>query len=123
MEKIDEQLNNLFKVEVPTGVHQSVMRKVNYQKMKPVFFVAFALLLFNFLVIAWHIDAKLIDAEFLDMTQDFLEVFNFNFSFISTIWASFFEIISPALFLSATLSFAGAIYIGKKITVYQFSRI
>ena len=123
MEKIDEQLNNLKMIEIPIHLHQSVMRKVNYQKIKPVLFVAFALLLFNFLVIAWHINAKLIDAEFLDMTQDFFEVFHFNISFVSTMWVSFFEIISPTLALSAILSLVGAIYIGKKITVYQFSRI
>src|ERR1035437_4767192 len=118
MEKIDEHLNNLNMVEIPVHLHQSVMRQVNYKKIKPVLFVAFALLLFNFLVIAWHINAKLIDAEFLDMTKDFFEVFSFNFSFISTMWGSFFEIISPTLALSAILSLAGVVYIGKKITVY-----
>jgi hypothetical protein len=123
MEKIDEQLNNLSVVEVPTLVHQSVMRKVNYQKIKPALFIAFALLVFNFLVIAWHINAKLIDAEFADMTQDFFEVFNFNFSFIGTVWVSFFEIISPMLFLSAVLSLIGAIYTGKKISFYQFGKL
>ena|ERR1035437_1431624 len=118
MEKIDEHLNNLNMVEIPIHLHQSVMRKVNYQKIKPVLFVAFALLLFNFLVIAWHINAKLIDAEFLDMTQDFFEVFHFNVSFISTMWVSFFEIISPMLALSAILSLIGAIYTGKQISFY-----
>ena len=121
MEKIDEQLNSLRMVEVPVGMHQSILRKINYQKIKPVLFVAFALLLFNFLVIAWHINAKLIDAEFLDMTQDFFEVFKFNFSFVSTMWGSFFEIISPTLALSAILSLIGAIYTGKQISFYKFN--
>jgi hypothetical protein len=123
MEKIDEQLNNLFMAEVPIGMHQFVMRKVNYQKIKPVLFVSFVLLAFNFLIIAWHINAKLIDAEFIDMTQDFFEVFHFNFSFISTMWVSFFEIISPTLALSAILSLVGAIYTGKEISFYQFGKI
>lgn len=123
MEKIDEQLNNLSLVKVPAGMHQFVMQKINHQKTRPIFLVAFIILVFNFLVIAWHINAKLINAEFIDMAQDFFEVFSFNFSFINTVLGSFFEIISPTLFLSATLSLAGAIYIGKKITVYQFSRI
>ncbi len=123
MEKIDEQLNNLSAMEVPQGFHHSVMRKINYKRLKPALFIAFVLLAFNFLAIAWHINAKLIDAEFFDMTQDFFEVFNFNFSFISTILGNFFEIISPALVLSAVLSLAGAIYTGKKIAAYQFSKI
>jgi hypothetical protein len=123
MEKIDEQLNNLSLVEVPIGVHHSVMRKVHYQKIKPVLLVAFCLLVFNFLAIAWHINMKLIDADFLDMTRDFLDVFSFNLSFIDMILGSFFEIISPALVLSAVLSFAGAIYLGKKINIYQFGEI
>ena len=123
MEKIDEQLNSLSLIEIPVGMHQSVMRRVNYQKIKPVLFIVFTLLAFSFLATTWYINVKLVDAEFVDMAQDFFNVFNFNFAFIDTIWGSFFEIISPTLFLSAILSLAGAIYIGKKITVYQFSRI
>ncbi len=120
MEKIDEQLNNISSVNIPIGMHQSVMRKVIYQSIKPVLFVAFILLAFNFLIIAWRIDTKLVHAEFADMAQDFFEVFSFNFSFINTIFGSFFEIISPMLVLSAVLSLAGAIYVGKKISLYQF---
>jgi hypothetical protein len=123
MDKIDEQLNSLYLAEIPVGMHQSVMRRVNYQKIKPMLFTAFALLAFSFIAIIWQINTQLINAEFTDMAQDFFNVFNFNFAFIDTIWGSFFEIISPTLFLSAILSLAGAIYIGKKITVYQFSRI
>ena len=122
MEKIDEQLNNLsFFLEIPVGVHQSVMQKIHYQKIKIVFFVIFALLSCNFLILAWHINAKLIDAEFIDMVQDFFDVFNLSFSFIGTIFTSFFEIISPALFLSALLSLVGVIYTGKQISFYKFS--
>jgi hypothetical protein len=123
MEKIDEQLNNLSIVEIPIGVHQSVMRKVHYHKLRPALFVGFVLLTLNFLIIAWHINAKLIDAEFLDMAQDLFEVFKFDFSFVGAVWGSFFEIISPTLALSAVLSLVGAIYIGKKIASYQFNFI
>jgi len=119
MEKIDEKLKTLSVVEIPLGMHQSVMRKINYQKIKPVLLVTLTLLVLNFLVIAWHINAKLVDAEFTDMVQDFFEVFSFNFSFINTILLSFFEIISPMLVLSAILSLAGAIYTGKKINSYR----
>ena len=123
MEEIDKKLNNLSFVEVPFGLHQSVMRKVSYLKNKPVFFVAFVLFAFNFLLIAWHINAKLVDADFVTMTRDFLDVFDFNFSFVSTVFVSFFEIISPILILSAIFSFTGVVYIGKRINFYQFSGI
>jgi len=123
MEKIDEQLNSISFVEVPTGMHQFVMQKVNYKKFQPVLFVTFILLALNFIVIVWHINAKLIDAEFTDMMQDFLEIFSFNFSFINTVFVSFFEIISPLLVVSAILSLVGAIYTGKKINFYHFVQI
>ncbi len=118
MEKIDEQLNNLATVEIPEGFHQSVMRRAYIQNLRPVFFVILTLLMLNFLVIVWHINAKLIDAEFADMVGDFLGVFNFNFSFISVVLNSFFEIVSPLLILSGLLSLIGAIYTGRKINFY-----
>jgi hypothetical protein len=123
MEKIDEQLNNISLVEVPVGMHQFVMRRINYKKLQPVLFVAFALLALNFIVIVWHINAKLIDVEFTDMVQDFFEVFSFNFSFINTVLVSFFEIVSPLIVVSAILSLVGTIYAGKKINFYHFSQI
>ena len=116
MENIDKKLNNLFSVKIPTGLHQSIMLRVNYQKIKPMLFIAFGILVFNFLLITWHINAKLIDADFLDMIQDFFGVFNFSFSFVGTITEKFFEIISPALFLSAFLSLVGSVYFAKKIS-------
>lgn len=121
MEKIDEQLNNLALIDVPVGLHHSVMSKINYQKIKLVLLFTFAFLTLNFIVVAWRINTKLIEAEFLDMTQDFLEVFSFNISFINTMFQNFFEIISPALFLSTVLSLVGAMYTIKKITFYQFN--
>ena len=51
LEKIDKQLNNTSLVEVPVGMHQFVMRRVNYKKLQPVIFVAFALLAINFIII------------------------------------------------------------------------
>ncbi len=122
MEKIDEQLNNISQVEVPIGMHQFVMRKINYKKLQPVLFVAFALLALNFIVIVWHINARLIDVEFSDMVQDIFQIFSFNFSFINTVFVSFFEIISPLLVVSAMLSMIGTIYTGKKISFYHFSQ-
>jgi hypothetical protein len=121
MEKIDEQLNNLSLIEIPVGMHQSVMRRVNYQRIKPVLFIAFTLLAFSFLATTWYINVKLVDAEFVDMAQDFLEVFSFNFSFANTMLVSFFDIISPVVFSYAILSLAGAAYLGKKISFYSFA--
>jgi len=122
MEKIDEKLNSIPSVEIPIGLHQFVMRKINYQKIKPVLIFSFVVLALNFIVVAWHINAKLIDAEFLDMTQDFFEVFNFNLSFITTILQNFFEIISPVLVFSAALSLVGAIYTARKLNLYRLMR-
>ena len=123
MDKIDEQLNSILQVEVPMGMHQSVMRRINYKKLQPIFFATFTLLALNLVVILWHINSKLIDAEFTDMMKDFFEVFSFNFSFIKTFLESFFEIISPLLVVSAVLSMIGVIYTGKKINFYYFSNI
>ena len=123
MEKIDEQLHSLREMEIPHGMHQSIMRKVNYKKLQPVFFVTFALLVLNFIVIVWHINARLIHLEFADMVQDFFEVFSFNFSFVKIVLLSFFEIISPLLVSSAVLSLVGALYTGKKMNSYHFSKI
>jgi len=122
MDKIDEQLNNISFTEVPTGVHQFVMRKIHYKKLQPVLYVTFTLLILNFLFIIWHINAKLIDAEFTDMIKDFLEVFSFNLAFINMVLVSFFEIISPLLIVSVVLSLVGAIYTGKKINFYYFAK-
>ena len=120
MEKIDEQLNNISLVEVPVGIHSFVMQKVNQKKLQPVFFAVFVILALNFIVIGWHINAKLIDAEFVDMMQDLLEVFSFNFSFLKIAILSFFEIVSPLLVISLLLSLTGTIFSGKRIN-FSFS--
>ncbi len=122
MEKIDEQLNNLSTMEIPVGIHQSVMRRINYIRFRSMFFVVFGLLALSFLVIVWYINTSLVDAEFTDMIRDFFEVFSFNFSFVNITLTSFFEIISPTLILSAFLSLVGTIYIGKKISLYKLIR-
>ena len=123
MEKIDEQLNNMPLIEVPVGMHHFVMQKINNKKIQPFILVTFLLLVLNFIIILWHINTKLIDAEFTDMMRDFLDIFSFNFSFIQIFLLNFFEIISPLLIISLTLSFVGIIYTGRKINFYQFSKI
>lgn len=115
MEKIDEQLNSLSLTEVPIGTHQFIMHKVNYQRIKPMLFSILAILAFNFLLTAWHINSKLVDAEFSDMMYDFFDGFVLSFSFISTILESFFEIISPIIFVSFLLNLIGIIYMANKI--------
>lgn len=118
--KIEEQLNNLPFLEVPSEVHQSTMRKIDYSRFKPILFTAFILLVINFIIIAWHIDSKLVEAEFSDMVQDFFQGFEMNFSFIDTILRNFFEIISPAVFFSGFLSLMGVAYLGNKIIKLQY---
>ncbi len=120
MEKIDEQLKNISSVEIPTGTHHSIMRNINYRQMWPMFIFVFLLLVLNFLIIMWHINSKLIDAEFSDMAGDFFTGLDLSFDFIEAVLGSFFEIISPALVLSALVSLVGAIYVGKKIKFAQF---
>ena len=120
MEKIEEQLNSLPFEETPTGVHQYIMRRVNYKRLKPMFFTVFILLALNFIIITMHINNKLIDAEFNAMMSDFFEDFILSFNFISTIIGSFFEIISPAIVLSLALNLGGAIYIGNKIRILKY---
>jgi hypothetical protein len=125
-QKIDEQLNNLAVVRIPAELHQSVMLRVGYGKIKPALFVVFVLFAVNFLIIVLRINAKLIDADFLDMIKDLLDVFNFNFSFISTITSSFFEIVSPSLVLYALLCFAGSVYLAIKMgsmSSFKFNKI
>lgn len=122
MDKIDEQLNNLLSKELPSEIHELVMQKVKFRKIRPVLFTVFAVLVFSFITSAWYINVKLIDAEFMDMAQDFLDVFSFNFSFISIMLANFLEIISPLLFSYTVLSFIGVLYIVKQINFYKFSR-
>jgi hypothetical protein len=114
MEKIEEKLNNLYISEMPMHLHSSIMKKVNYKKAKPFVLVVLCLLVLNFIVIAWHINTKLIDAEFGVMMNDLFADFDLSFSFANTVLTSFFEIISPALVVSLALSFFGTIYIIRK---------
>jgi len=123
MEKIDEQLKNISFVDVPVSVHQSIMKKVTSCRMQPFFIAVFCFLSVVFFMIAWHINTKLIEAEFSDMLADLLSDFNMSFYLFSTIVKSFFEIISPVYVLSLIFSFAGAVYLAKKIIHTQFQRI
>jgi len=119
MEKIDEQLNNLSVIDIPNGMHQDIMRSVNYQKVNPTILVAFFLLVLNFLMMAWHINTRLIDADFLNMARDVFNVFDFNIASIGTIISSFFEVVPLSITISAVLSLAGAIYLLTKINIYN----
>ncbi|SRR5258708_1352425 len=125
MEDIDKQLHNLSSYDLPVGVHKAVMLRAYYKKLQPIFAVVFALLALSFLSVIWYIYEELIDAQFTDMVKDFFEVFSFNFSFVNIVFTSFFDIVSPALVLSAVLSLAGTIYTGRKMrshSSYYFVR-
>lgn len=120
MEKIDEQLNNLRMSEVPIGIHQFVMHKVNYRRIRPALFSAFILLTVNFVIMALHIDTKLVEAEFSAMMTDLFGTFDMSFYFMNTIIGSFFEIIPPVIVFSFLLNLIGTIYIGNKIRKSEF---
>ena len=123
MEKIDEQLKNMAELGIPIEVHQSVMRAVKYRSLRPIFLIGFFLLVFAFVLSAWHINVKLLDAEFGDMMRDFFGSFELSFDFIGAVFGSFFEIVSPALFLSGVFSLFGLLYLGRKIKTYEFGKI
>ncbi len=120
MEKIDEQLNKLMLVEIPIGMHQSIMHKVNYKRVRPALFTIFSILAFNLIIITWHINSKLVDAEFGSMMQDFFASFRLSFYFISTVAGSFFEIISLSTFMLLVINLLGVIYIGNKIRISKY---
>ena len=122
MEKIDEQLKNIALAEFPAEMHQSIMRAVDYRRIRPVLLVGFFLLASIFVLTAWHINIKLVNAEFSDMMKDFFGSFELSFYFVGTVLGSFFEIISPTLVLSGILSLVGTIYLGKKIKTFEFSK-
>jgi len=121
MEQIEKHLKNLSLIETPVSIHQSVMRKINYKRVQPVLLTALCLLVFNFVLIVWRINTKLVEAEFIDMINDFFEVLSFNSLFVSTVLNSFFEIVSLQLTLSVFVSLTGAIYVGRKMSIYKFA--
>ncbi len=122
MENIEKQLNTIKKVEMPFGVHQSIMKRVNYRRFRPILLVSFILLFINFVLLAWHINTRIIDAELVDMMQDLFASFSMDMNFFNTIFSSFFEVVPFELFISAVISFVGIAYLVKKITTHEFSK-
>ena len=122
MENIEKQLNTIKKVEMPFGVHQSIMKRVNYRRFRPISLVSFILLFINFVLLAWHINTRIIDAELVDMMQDLFASFSMDMNFFNTIFSSFFEVVPFELFISAVISFVGIAYLVKKITTHEFSK-
>jgi hypothetical protein len=96
-------------------MHQSIMHKINYKRIKPILFSVLGLLVLNFLITAWHINNKLVNAEFGTMMNDFFATFDLSFYFVGTIIGSFFEIVSPTIFITLLINLVGVIYVGKKI--------
>jgi hypothetical protein len=123
MEKIEEQLQTLPHIEVPRTMHTSVMKKINYHHFRTVILLGFCLLTLSFIIFALRINSRLVDAEFADAMNDFINAFDPSFSFFSAVLGSFFEIVSPALVIGLLVSFTGACYLGKKITFYQWMKL
>lgn len=122
MENIEEKLKTIEKVEMPFGIHQSVMRKVNYYNLRPILLFSLTLLTINFIFLVWHINTKIIDAELVDMMQDLFASFSMDINFFNVIFKSFFEVVPLELFTCAIVSFVGVTYLAKKITTYEFSK-
>ncbi len=120
MEKIDQQLNNLKNVEFPIHSHRLIMRKINYEKTKPFFFIVLSLLVVNFVLVTWHINSKLVEAEFSDIFYDFINNFALSYAFINPFVQNFFEVISPVVCVSFLLNLLGIIYVCKKIFASSF---
>lgn len=114
MDDLDEKLKSLTEVNLPVGVHHTVMRAVNFKKMQPFLFFLLSLLVLNFALIAFHVNTKLVDAEWGDMVTDLFAGFDLSLSFFEMITSSFFEVVSPMLALSLVSSFVGFVFITKK---------
>lgn len=112
MDYLDKKLKDLDDAEMPAGLHQSIMRNVNYKKVLPLILIPFMILALNFIIVTWHIDLKLVDAEWKDMVLDLWEGFDFTMDFFTTIVESFLEIIPLPVFILFVFSFLGTIYTG-----------
>jgi hypothetical protein len=114
MDDLDEKLKSLTEVNLPVGVHHTVMRAVHFKKMQPFLWFLLSLLVLNFVLLAFHLNNKLVDAEWLDMATDLFAGFDLSLSFFEMITSSFFEVVSPMLALSLASSFVGFVFITKK---------
>jgi hypothetical protein len=112
MDNLDKKLKDLNEIEMPSGLHQSIMRNVNYKKVLPLILIPFMILALNFIVVSWHIDLRLVDAEWKDMLLDLWEGFDFTMDFFTTIVESFLEIIPLPLLILFIFSLSGTIYTG-----------
>lgn len=121
MEKIDQRLYEKNEVDIPFGVHQSIMARVNYLHFRPIFFLVLVIFIVNLLILFLHIDNKLIEAEFLDMVTDFTTDSYSGLLVLNILTGKFFEIISVELLASLFLNLIGTIYFSKKIVAYRFS--
>jgi hypothetical protein len=123
MEPIEQQLHTLKEVSLPEGMHQSILRRVNYLKLRPLLFIALFVCSINVLVLSSHISNKLVEVEFTDMIHDFTRDSYANLLVISILLEKFFEVISVEMIASLFVNIAGAIYMSNKLVSYRLGRI
>ena len=116
------QLHNTQNVDVPHGLHSNIMKRVNHLKLRPLFFIILVLFISNLLVLASHINGKLVEAEFVDMLQDMTKDSYFDSLALGILIGRFFEIISFELIASVILNTVGAFYISSKLLPHTFNR-
>lgn len=123
MEPIEQQLQTLKEVTQPEGMHQFIIRKVNYLKLRPLLLVALFVCSVNVLVIFSHISNKLVEVEFVDMVHDFTRDSYASLLVLSILLEKFFEVISVEVIASLFVNMAGAIYMSNKLVSYRLGRV
>lgn len=123
MEPIEQQLHTLSETDLPQGLHQSVLQKVNYLKLRPLLLVALFVCSINVLILSSHINSKLVEAEFLDMIRDFTRDSYASFLVLSILLERFFEVVTVEVVASLFVNMAGAIYMSNKLISYKLGKI
>lgn len=122
MEPIEQQLHTLKEEHQPDGMHQSILRRINYLKIRPLLFVALFVCSVNILILTSHINNKLVEAEFLDIIHDLTRDSYTGFLVLSILLEKFFEVISIEILASLFVNMAGAIYMSNKLLSYQLGK-
>lgn len=105
---------------MPMGLHQAILERVNYLKLRPLLVIVLAVFLVNILILGLHINSKLIEVEFFDMVRDFTMDSYAGFLVANIVFEKFFQIIPVEIILSVLLNLAGITYIANRLLSYRF---
>ena len=100
-------------------VHRTIMRRVAYLKLRPLFIIILFFFAANMIALSSHIGTKLGEAEFMTMVPDFTNTPYIDMLVISVILERFFEIISLELLLSLAFNIAGVLYVASRLLSYK----